>query len=139
MGYQSNQKMNKKVNKTLIAVASVLGVFILLLYTTLTKTVLFKGFTYCGAATSDFVLLESSLFTSAWVTGFMVSLMVVRRTIVPHLFISLFILAKFILFDNCQGIVGFFAFESASNMLLLIGLWMGHLSAVKFPLMPVKV
>lgn len=130
--------MNKKVNKALITITSVLGVFILLLYTKLTKTVLFKGFTYCGASTTDFVLFESSLFTSAWVTGFIVSFMVVRKTIIPNLIVSLFILAKFILLENCQGIAGFFAFESASNMMLLIGLWMGHISAVKFPMMPVR-
>ncbi|NKI32481.1 hypothetical protein [Croceivirga thetidis] len=130
--------MSRRLYTTLISAATVMGVLILVLYTTLTKSVFFKGFSLCTASNTELVLLESSLFASAWVSGFIVSLMVVRKSILPHIFVSLFILAKFMIFENCEGFQGILSFESGSNAMLLAGLWAGHLSAVRFPLMPMN-
>lgn len=130
--------MNKRLYTTLILVSSVLGVLILLLYTTLTKSILFKGFSLCTSTNLELLLLESSLFTSAWVTGFIASIMVMRRSILPHVFVSLFLLGKFLFFENCSSIQSYLVFEYSSNLTLLAGLWIGHYSAVKFPLMPAR-
>lgn len=130
--------MSKRLKTVLITAASVLGVLILTLYTTITNSILFKGFSLCTASKLDVVLIEAALFSSAWISGFIVSIMVVRKSIVPHLFISLYIFAKFLMFENCQDIPNFYTFEIGSNIMLLAGLWAGHYTALKFPMTPMK-
>ncbi len=128
--------MGKGIKTVLITAASVIGVFVLMLYTTITDSILFKGFSFCTASNLDVALIEAAFFSSAWISGFIVSILVVRKSVVPHLFISLYIFAKFLMVENCQGLSHFHVFEIGSNTLLLAGLWVGHFTALKFPMTP---
>ncbi|MEW2922212.1 hypothetical protein AB1A65_12125 [Muricauda sp. ANG21] len=117
--------------------ATVIGGCCLQLYVTLSKDVLFNGIQFCSSSSSDLVLGTMALFASAIFSGFIASLIVVRDNFWPHLFISLGIIAKFLLVALCGLWSGPFWFEVGLHCSLLAGLWLGWYGAAKFPLAPV--
>ncbi len=130
--------MSSKNKRLLCALATVFGGFSLLLFTTITKDILFKNLSLCSSTGLELLFGSFTMFTAAVTAGFITSLIVVRKTHLPHILLSLGVLAKMSIMANCSYLTGAFLFELGVNSSLILGLWLGNYSALKFPLAPVS-
>ncbi|MDC6363198.1 MULTISPECIES: hypothetical protein [Flavobacteriaceae] len=129
--------MKTRTRLFLTVLATVIGGLCLSLYTTLSQDILFDGMSFCSSSTLDLTLGTLAMFTSAVLTGFISSLIVVRDNLWPHFIISLFIVGKLSMVALCGQWGGPLWFESGVHLSLLGGLWLGCYGAIKFPLAPV--
>ena len=129
--------MKSRTRILLTVLATVIGTLSLVLYTTLSQKVIFKGLSFCTSTNSELAIGGMATFGSAVVSGFIASLIVVRDNYWPHLLISLFILAKMSVLALCGHWSGPMWFESGLHLSLLGGVWLGSYGANKFPLAPI--
>ena len=130
--------MSSKNKVLLYSGATIFGAFSLLLFTTITKEILFKGLTLCESTNMELVFGSMLMFTAAVTAGFITSIIVIRKTHMPHVLLSLGVLAKMCFIASCSFLSSSFLFEIAINSSLILGLWLGNYSAIKFPLAPVS-
>ena len=130
--------MSSKNKALLCAIATVFGALSLLLFTTITRDILFRGLSLCSSTGIELLFGSLTMFTSAVTAGFITSLIVIRKSYLPHILISLAVVAKMSMIANCSFLTGSFLFESGINASLVFGLWLGNYSALKFPLAPVS-
>ncbi|WP_394971686.1 hypothetical protein [uncultured Croceitalea sp.] len=130
--------MSSKTKALLCGVATIFGTFTLLLFTTITRDILFRGLSLCSSSGLELLFGSLMMFTSAVTAGFITSLIVIRKSYLPHILISLAVVAKMSVMANCSFLTGSFLFESGINASLVLGLWLGNYSALKFPITPVS-
>ena len=128
--------MTARNRNLLIATATVIGGFSLVVFSKISRDIIFDGLIVCNSTTLDLSLGGLSFFTSSVLAGFMTSIIVMRANYWPHIFMSSVILAKIFLINSC-GVEAQFILEMALNVILILGLWLGHYAALKFPLAPV--
>jgi hypothetical protein len=128
--------MNSRTRVFLTVMATIIGGLSLMLYTTISKDILFDNLSFCTSSSQELVLGSMSLFTSAILAGFISTLIVVKDNFLPHFFISLFIVAKMSFAGICDPWHGPLWFETGLNLSLIGGIWLGRYGAVKFPLAP---
>ncbi|MBS9463011.1 hypothetical protein KIM67_11360 [Flagellimonas sp. 389] len=129
--------MNPRTRIFLTMLATLIGGLSLVLYTTITESILFDTLSFCTSSTSDLVLGSTALIASAMVAGFIATLIVVKDNFVPHIFISMFLVGKLCFVALCGHWHGPLWFETGLHLSLIGGLWLGRYGAVKFPLAPV--
>ncbi|WP_339334112.1 MULTISPECIES: hypothetical protein [unclassified Croceitalea] len=130
--------MSSKNRLLLYSGATIFGGFSLVLFTKITRDILFNGLSLCGSTNLELVFGSLLMFTAAVTAGFITSIIVVRKTHFPHLLLSIGILAKMSFMVSCSFLTGSFLFELGVNSSLILGLWLGNYSAIKFPLAPVS-
>lgn len=130
--------MSPKNKALLYGGATIFGGFSLLLFTKITKDILFNGLSLCGSTNMELVFGSLLMFTAAVTAGFITSIIVVRKTYLPHILLSLVLLMKMTFIASCSFLTSSFLFEIGINSSLILGLWLGHFSALKFPLAPVS-
>ncbi|MEM9078848.1 MAG: hypothetical protein AAGC43_17540 [Bacteroidota bacterium] len=128
--------MSPKNRVLLTATATVIGTLSLVLYTTLSRDVLFNNVSYCTSTSGTLLLSGMAVLLSSVVSGFLASLIVVRDNTWPHVLISFFIVGKMCFVVLCGEWSGPFWFETGQHLSLLAGLWIGSFWASKFPLAP---
>ncbi len=128
--------MNPRTRIYLTMLATLIGGLSLVLYTTITESILFNNLNFCTSSISDLTLGSATLFTSAVIAGFIATLIVVKDNFVPHIFISLFVIGKLCFAAICGQWHGPLWFETGLHLSLIAGLWLGRYGAVKFPLAP---
>ncbi len=128
--------MKSKMRLFLIVLATVLGGLSLVLYTTLSEEIILKGISYCTSSLSKLAYGSFTFFISAFLAGFLASLVVVRDNSWPHFLISAAIFGKmlFLLFFGYWAIS--FWSVTGLHVSLIAGLWAGFFGAAKFPLAP---
>lgn len=129
--------MNLRTRVMLTVLSTAVGGFSLILYSTISKDILFKGLSFCSSSTQELVLGTSAFFLSAVVAGFISTLIVVKDNFVPLFFLSFYVICKLFVFTTCGQWHGPIWFETSLNVSHLGGLWLGWYGAVKFPLAPV--
>ncbi|MEM7485966.1 MAG: hypothetical protein AAF348_12225 [Bacteroidota bacterium] len=129
--------MNPRIRIFLTMLATLIGGLSLVLYTTITESILFDNLSFCTSSNSDLVLGSTALITSAMVAGFVATLIVVKDNSVPHIFMSLFLIGNLFFAAVCGQWHGPLWFETGLHLSLIGGLWLGRYGAVKFPLAPV--
>ena len=129
--------MSSKTRFAVTAIGMLVGTAVLLLFTKITKDILFDGLNFCSSSSSELLLGSSALIGSAIVTGFLASLLVVRDNIFPHYLISTVIVGKMLVVLSCLPGSAPFFYEVAVHLGMVGGVWLGHYSAMKFPLAPV--
>jgi hypothetical protein len=130
--------MSSKNKALLCGLATVFGALTLLLFTTITRDIIFKGLSLCSSSGPELFFGSLTMFTAAVTAGFITSLIVIRKSYLPHILISLAVVAKMSVIANCSFLTSSFLFESSINTSLILGLWLGNYSALKFPLAPVS-
>ncbi|SHG26660.1 hypothetical protein [Flagellimonas flava] len=128
--------MNSRTRVFLTVLSTAVGGSSLILYTTISQDILFKGLSFCSSSVQELVFGSAAFFLSAVVAGFISTLIVVKDNVLPLVFISLFVVAKIFLFTACGQWHGPIWFETGLNLSHLGGLWLGCYGAVKFPLAP---
>ncbi len=121
----------------LISVATALGCAALMLYTKISKDIIFNGLRYCALQQFDLVLGPAALLTSAGFSGFMASLVVIRKSLIPHVVMSMYVVAKMFFVSTCPDFSSPLWFDLTLNTALLSGIWLGNYIAKKFPLAPI--
>ncbi|NQZ45818.1 MAG: hypothetical protein HRT65_16055 [Flavobacteriaceae bacterium] len=129
--------MSSKTRTLLAFMATVVGGFSFILFTTITRDILFDGLNFCSASTMKLMLGGTTMFTAAVTAGFMTSLIVVRQNYLPHMVISAYVLLNISYVASCGAWNLPMAFEIALNLMLILGIWFGDYVAKKFPLAPV--
>ncbi|MEZ4811857.1 MAG: hypothetical protein R2819_15985 [Allomuricauda sp.] len=129
--------MKSRTRILLTVLATVIGGLSLVLYTTLSRDIIFRGLSFCTSSNTDLIFGSLATFTSSTVAGFIAALIVVRDNYWPHFLISLFIIGKMFFAVVCDQWSGPMLFESGLQLSLLAGLWLGRYGANKFPLAPV--
>ena len=130
--------MSSRNKALLYGLATVFGALTLLLFTTITRDILFNGLSLCSSSSLELAFGSLTLFSAAVAAGFITSIIVVRKTFLPHLLISIGVLVKMSFMTSCFHLTGAFLFDLTINALLIFGLWIGNYSALKFPLAPVS-
>ncbi len=128
--------MSSKNRIAITGMSIVIGVFSYLLFTKITRDILFDGLNFCASSTRELYLGSALLVTSAIITGFLAALLVVRDNSIPHYAISMVILAKMYLVISCVTWSPPFFYELGVHMCMIGGVWVGNLGAQKFPLAP---
>lgn len=128
--------MSRRTRIPLTVFATFLGIFSLLLYTTLVQDVFFKEVSFCGANGLQLGLMAMGIWAAGSITGFMTSLLVMQDNYWPHVALSIGVLAKTLFVVECEALANPLWFDALLNFSLLTGLWMGYYGAVKFPLSP---
>nr|WP_298999004.1 hypothetical protein [uncultured Allomuricauda sp.] len=128
--------MSSKNRVLLTATATLIGALSLILYTTLSRDVLFDNVSYCTSSSGTLLLSGMAVLLSSVVSGFLSSLIVVRDNNWPHVLISFLIVGKMGFLVLCGEWSGPFWFETGQHLSLIAGLWLGSLGAAKFPLAP---
>nr|WP_299339937.1 hypothetical protein [Allomuricauda sp.] len=128
--------MKSRMRVFLIVLATTVGGLSLVLYTTLSEEVILKGISYCASSISKLTYSGITFFVSAFLAGFLASLIVVRDNGWPHFFITTMIVGKmlFLLFFGYWA-ASFWA-VTGLHFSLVAGLWAGFYGAAKFPLAP---
>ncbi|WP_343486159.1 hypothetical protein [Allomuricauda sp. d1] len=129
--------MKPKVRLILTALATIIGAFSLLLFTTLVQDVFFKEINYCVSNRADIAFKTMALMAAGGIVGFKASLIVVRSNFWPHVLISFGLLAQLFFITGCPQSANPFWFDVFQNFSLVAGLWVGSFAALKFPLAPV--
>ncbi len=128
--------MSSKNRIAITGMSIIVGVFSYLLFTKITRDILFDGLNFCAASSSELYFGSALLVTSAIITGFLAALLVVRDNSIPHYVISLVILAKMYFVISCVTWSPPFFYEFGVHMSMIGGIWVGNLGAQKFPLAP---
>lgn len=128
--------MSRRTRIPLTVFATFLGIFCLLLYTTLVQDVFFKEVSFCGANGLQLGLMAMGIWAAGSITGFMTSLLVMQDNYWPHVVLTLAVLLKTFFVVECESLANPLWFDALLNFSLLSGLWMGYYAAVKFPLSP---
>lgn len=128
--------MNSRTRVFLTVLSTLVGGLSLVLYTTISQDILFKGLSFCTSSIQELVFGSTAFFLSSVVAGFISTLIVVKDNFLPLFFISLYVVAKFFVFTTCGQWHGPLWFETGLNLSHLGGLWLGCYGAVKFPLAP---
>ncbi len=129
--------MTRRNRVLLISAATALGCAALILYTKISKDIIFNGLRYCSLQQLDVVLGPAALLTSASFSGFLASLIVIRKSLIPHMVMSLYVMAKMFFASTCPDFSSPLWFDATLNAALLSGIWLGHYMAEKFPLAPI--
>nr|WP_299385512.1 hypothetical protein [Allomuricauda sp.] len=130
--------MNLRTRVLLTVLSTIVGGASLILYTTISQDILFKGLSFCSSSVQELVFGSSAFFFSAVVAGFIATLIVVKDNFLPLFFMSLYVLGKLFVFTTCGQWHGPLWFETGLNLSHLGGLWLGWYGAVKFPLAPMR-
>lgn len=129
--------MKSRTRVLLTILSTVIGGLSLVLYTTISQDILFKGLSFCTSPVQELIFGSMAFFLSAVVAGFISTLIVVKDNFLPLMFISLFVVGKMLVFTTCGQWNGPFWFETGLNLSHIGGLWLGCYGAVKFPLAPI--
>jgi len=125
-------------NRNLLTItATVIGGFSLVVFSKISRDIIFDGLNLCSTTAFNMTFGSLALFTSSLLAGFMASIIVIRNNYLPHIFLSVFILAKMSFMAVCEQWVSQIWFEVGLSAALITGLWLGHYAALKFPLAPV--
>lgn len=128
--------MNARIRVLLTVTSTLVGILSLILYTTISTEILFDKVSYCTSSVGTLWLSAMAVLLSSVVSGFLASLIVIRDNVLPHVFISLFIVGKMSFVAHCGAWSGPFWFETAQHLSLLVGVWIGSYGASRFPLAP---
>ncbi|MEM8506718.1 MAG: hypothetical protein AAF717_02760 [Bacteroidota bacterium] len=128
--------MSSKNRIAITGMSIVIGVFSLLLFTKITRDILFDGLNFCSTSSSELYFGSALLVVSAIITGFLAALLVIRDNSIPHYVISAVILAKMYLVISCVTWSAPFFYEFGVHICMIGGIWVGNLGAQKFPLAP---
>lgn len=129
--------MSSKNKLLLCGGATIFGGFSLFLFTKIARDIIFNGLSLCSSTNMELVLGSLLMFAAAVTAGFITSIIVVRKSYLPHILISLGVLVKMSFIANCSFLSTTFLFDIGLDVSLILGLWLGNYSALKFPLAPV--
>ncbi|UOY06768.1 hypothetical protein L0P88_22975 [Muricauda sp. SCSIO 64092] len=128
--------MTPRLRFALTLFATLIGLSVLLLYTTLVEDVLFKGVAFCNADSIQLTFKTLGIGSAGLITGFLTSLLVLQDNYYPNLVLSAAVLAKVLIFVGCEANPSPFWYDLLLSTTLLSGLWMGYYGGIKFPLSP---
>ncbi|WP_422351737.1 hypothetical protein [Flagellimonas sp.] len=128
--------MNSRTRVFLTVLSTVVGGFSLILYTTISHNILFKGLSFCTSSIQELFFGSTAFFLSAVIAGFISTLIVVKDNFLPLFLISLFIIGEFLVLTSSGHWHGPVWFETGLYLSHIGGLWIGCYGAVKFPLAP---
>lgn len=120
----------------LTTMAIIFSVFSFVLFTKISRDILFEGLNFCSSSIQQLLFGSLTLTASAMITGFMASLLVMRRNHLPHFIISAVIVVHLVTSTSCTFWTAPFFFETGIHASMLAGLWLGNHGARKFPLVP---
>jgi len=129
--------MFTKPRMLLAFLATLVGGFAFLLFTKISRDILFDGLPFCSSSTPQLMLGTTTMVSAAITAGFMTSLIVVRKSYVPHLLISGYVIFNLWYLASCGAWGIPLLFETILAFLLIAGIWVGDAIAKKFPLAPV--
>ncbi len=129
--------MSNRNRIAITALAIVISTFSFLLFTKISRDILFDGLSFCSSSTGELYLGSAAMMTSAIITGFMAALLVIRDNAIPHLVVSGVILVKLYVVVSCVPWSSPFFYEAGMHLGMVGGIWIGNFGAKKFPLAPV--
>ncbi len=115
-----------------IILAVVLGECALILFTTVAQEVLFDGIDYFESPLSDIFLGGIATFIAAVLAGMIASLIVLGKTLLPHMIISFIILVEMSYLIALGILNGPFWFDLLGGLSLIVGIWAGHYATQAF-------
>lgn len=124
-------------NRSILTISSILlGGFSLVVFSKISRDIIFDGLSICSSSSIDIGLGVLTLFTSSLLAGFMASIVVMRDNFIPHLVMSAFLIGQMFFISNCEQWAQI-GLEIGLNISLIFGLWIGNYTALKFPLAPI--
>ncbi|MEN1785669.1 MAG: hypothetical protein AAGF77_11090 [Bacteroidota bacterium] len=128
--------MKPKQRIALTVFASLAGISVLLLYTTLVQDILFKDTTFCTSSPLQLLFMSFGILASGALTGFLTVMLVLQDNYMPHVALSLVVIGKAFMAVPCEALGNPLWFEGLLNIALLFGLWIGYFLGTRFPLSP---
>ena len=112
---------------TKIILAVIAGEFLLVLLTTIVQETIFGGISYAGSPLSHLILGGAGTFLAAFVAGLGAYLVAGRKSVVPHIVISLLIISESVWLVFYRGTPDPLWFDIMAALSLLAGIWLGVL------------
>ncbi|MCB0566362.1 MAG: hypothetical protein KDD01_18485 [Phaeodactylibacter sp.] len=110
-----------------IVLAVIAGEFLLVLLTTIVQETIFGGITYTHSPISHLLFGGAGTFLAAFIAGLAAYLLAGRKSVIPHIIISLLIIAESIWLIFYRESPDPLWFEATAAFSLLLGVWLGAL------------